>query len=152
MVASPVGQSAATLNATVNPNGEQVTACSFEYGSSLPYSKSAPCTPSPGAGESAVAVAAQVSGLSPNTTYHFRISATSAGGTSVGDDEVFQTGESLPERGRCLTASGTRRLCELDVHDSERSRQGRLRMAIGRRRLALHRARRRADARNGAQS
>lgn len=106
MVASPVSQSAATLNATVNPNGEQVTACSFEYGSSLPYSKSAPCTPSPGAGESAVAVAAQVSALSSNTTYHFRVSATSAGGTSVGDDETFQTGESLPERGRCLTASG----------------------------------------------
>jgi phospholipase C len=106
MVASSVSQSAATLNATVNPNGEQVTACSFEYGSSLPYSKSAPCTPSPGEGESAVAVAAQVSALSPNTTYHFRISATSAGSTSVGDDETFQTGESLPERGRCLTASG----------------------------------------------
>jgi phospholipase C len=106
MVASPVSQSAATLNATVNPSGEQVTACSFEYGSSLPYSKSAPCTPSPGEGESAVAVAAQVSALSPNTTYHFRVSATSAGGTSVGDDETFQTGESLPERGRCLTASG----------------------------------------------
>jgi hypothetical protein len=106
MVASPVSQTAATLNATVNPNGEQVTACSFEYGNSLPYSKSAPCTPSPGEGESAVAVAAQVSALAPNTTYHFRISATSAGGTSVGDDETFQTGESLPERGRCLNASG----------------------------------------------
>jgi phospholipase C len=106
MVASPVSQTAATLNATVNPNGEQVTACSFEYGNSLPYSKSAPCTPSPGEGESAVAVAAQVSGLAPNTTYHFRISATSAGGTTVGDDETFQTGESLPERGRCLNASG----------------------------------------------
>ncbi|HXP36657.1 MAG TPA: hypothetical protein VN817_02720, partial [Solirubrobacteraceae bacterium] len=63
-------------------------------------------TPSPGEGEAAVAVAAQVSALLPNTTYHFRISATSAGGTSVGDDETFQTGESLPERGRCLTASG----------------------------------------------
>jgi phospholipase C len=106
MIASPVSQTGATLDATVNPNGEQITSCSFEYGSVLPYSRNAPCTPSPGEGESAVAVAAQVSGLSPNTTYHFRIAATSAGGTTVGDDETFQTGESLPERGRCLSASG----------------------------------------------
>jgi phospholipase C len=106
MNALPAGSSAATLNATVNPNGEPVSDCRFEYGSSLPYSSSAACEPTPGSGESAVAVVAHVSGLSPATTYHFRISATNAGGTSVGDDETFQTGESLPERGRCLTASG----------------------------------------------
>ncbi len=106
MVAQPVGPTTATLNATVNPNGEPVTDCRLEYGSSLPYSASAPCTPSPGGGESAVAVAASVSGLTPSSTYHFRVSATNAGGTSIGKDETFQTGESLPERGRCLTASG----------------------------------------------
>lgn len=106
MNASPVSQTAATLNATVNPNGEAVSACRFEYGGSLPYAASAPCESSPGDGESAVAVAAHISGLSPATTYHFRISATSGGGTSVGDDETFQTGESLPERGRCLSSSG----------------------------------------------
>lgn len=106
MVAQPVGSSTATLNATVNPNGEPVTDCRLEYGSSLPYSSSAPCTPSPGGGESAVAVSASISGLQPASTYHFRVSATNAGGTSVGSDQIFQTGESLPERGRCLAASG----------------------------------------------
>jgi phospholipase C len=106
MVAQPIGPTTATLNATVNPNGEPVTDCRLEYGSSLSYSASAPCTPSPGGDESAVAVAASVSGLTPSSTYHFRVSATNAGGTSVGKDETFQTGESLPERGRCLTASG----------------------------------------------
>jgi phospholipase C len=106
MDASAVGPSAATLNATVNPNGEAISACRFEYGTALPYGSSAPCQPSPGEGESAVAVAAQVTGLKSAATYHFRVSATSAGGTTVGDDETFQTSESLPERGRCLGASG----------------------------------------------
>ncbi|HEX3910076.1 MAG TPA: alkaline phosphatase family protein [Solirubrobacteraceae bacterium] len=99
-------ESSATLNATVNPNGEAVTDCHFEYGTSLPYSSSASCTPSPGSGESAVAVSAHVMGLTSATSYHFRISATNAGGTEVGDDEIFQTGSSLPERGRCLSAPG----------------------------------------------
>jgi phospholipase C len=108
MVAQPVGSSSATLGATVDPNGVAVTDCRLEYGSSLPYSVSAPCTPSPGAGEEAVAVSAEVSGLKPATTYHFRVSATNAGGTAVGADQVFETGESLPERGRCLTSAGGR--------------------------------------------
>jgi hypothetical protein len=107
MLAEPVASTTATLNATVNPNGEAVTACRLEYGSALPYSASAPCTPSPGDGESAVAVAASVFGLTPSSTYHFRISATNAGGTAVGEDVTFQTGESLPERGRCLSSPGS---------------------------------------------
>lgn len=107
MLAEPVASTTATLNATVNPNGEPVTACRLEYGSTLPYGASAPCTPSPGDGESAVAVAASVSGLTPSSTYHFRISATNAGGTAAGEDVTFQTGESLPERGRCLSSPGS---------------------------------------------
>jgi phospholipase C len=107
MNGSSVGSSAATLNATVNPNGAAVSACRFEYGPSLPYASSAPCTSSPGSGESAVAVSASVSALQPHTTYHYRIVATNEAGTSYGDDETLQTGESLPERGRCLAASGS---------------------------------------------
>jgi len=106
VLAQPVASTTATLNATVNPNGEPVTDCRLEYGSALPYGASAPCTPSPGEGESAVAVAASVSGLKPSSTYHFRVSATNAGGTAVGEDETFQTGESLPERGRCMASPG----------------------------------------------
>src|SRR5262249_30785961 len=40
---------------------------------------------------SPVAVSASVSGLSPNTTYHFRVSAANAGGTSKGSDLSFNT-------------------------------------------------------------
>jgi hypothetical protein len=38
-----------------------------------------------------VAVSAALSGLSEDTTYHFRIVATNAGGSSAGADETFKT-------------------------------------------------------------
>jgi Glycine rich protein len=103
-LASSVKQSAATLNATVNPEGSEVTACTFEYGTSLAYGSSAPCASLPGSGMSPVSVSATISGLKPSTTYHFRISATNAGGVAFGSDQSFATAppaEELPELGRC---------------------------------------------------
>ena len=49
--ASAVTQTGATLNATVNPNGGEVSECKLEYGLNIEY-KSTPvsCTPSPGSG------------------------------------------------------------------------------------------------------
>jgi sugar lactone lactonase YvrE len=86
--ASSITSSSATLNATVNPNGGEVSGCKFEYGATTAYGSSAACVPSPGSVESPVAVSASVSGLSPNTTYHFRIAATNRGGTSSGSDQT----------------------------------------------------------------
>jgi hypothetical protein len=89
--ASSVAQTAAALNASVNPNGGAVSECKFEYGTSTEYGKTAPCTPSPGKGETQVAVSAVISGLTANTTYHFRISASNAGGTVEGLDQSPKT-------------------------------------------------------------
>jgi phosphodiesterase/alkaline phosphatase D-like protein len=89
--ASSITQSTATLNATVNPNGGEVTSCKFDYGTTEAYGKSAPCSSLPGSGTSAVAVSAAVGGLSPNTTYHFRVVATNSGGTSDGSDQTLTT-------------------------------------------------------------
>jgi hypothetical protein len=89
--ASAVGSGAATLNATVNPNGGAVSECKLEYGTTNSYGSSAPCSPSPGSGSSPVAVSASAPGLVGNTTYHFRVSATNAGGTSNGSDQTFKT-------------------------------------------------------------
>ena len=46
--ASSVGQMSATLNATVNPNGAEVSECTFEYGATTAYGQSAQCSPLPG--------------------------------------------------------------------------------------------------------
>jgi photosystem II stability/assembly factor-like uncharacterized protein len=88
---SQITQTSATLNATVNPNGSQITDCRFEYGTSTSYERSEKCTPEPGAGTSPVAVSAAVTGLTANTEYHFRVSATNAGGTTKGADATFKT-------------------------------------------------------------
>jgi subtilisin family serine protease len=82
---------AATLNATVNPNGAIVSDCHFEYGVTSAYGSSAPCTPQPGADTFPVAVSASITGLSPNTTYHFRVVATNSGGTALAVDQMFLT-------------------------------------------------------------
>ncbi len=89
--ASAITQTTATLNATVNPNGGEVSKCEFEYGTTIAYGSTASCASLPGSGTAPVAVSAAVTGLTANTTYHFRISATNAGGTSKGSDETFKT-------------------------------------------------------------
>jgi phosphodiesterase/alkaline phosphatase D-like protein len=94
--ASAVAQTSATLHALVDPEGTPVRSCRFEYGTTNSYGSSAPCTPSPGSEESPVPVSAAIAGLSTNTTYHFRISATNSGGTSRGSDETFKTPTNTP--------------------------------------------------------
>ena len=96
--ASSITENGATLNATVNPNGIAVTACTFEYGTSAtPYEKTAPCATLPGSGTTPVAVSAAVSGLSASTTYHFRIVADNASTTKgEGSDEAFKTVATAP--------------------------------------------------------
>ena len=89
--ASEVRPATATLNATVDPNGEEVTSCTFEYGTTVSYGSSIACSPSPGAGESPVAVSASLTGLSTNTTYHFRVVATTGLGNADGDDRSLTT-------------------------------------------------------------
>ncbi|MGA9314853.1 MAG: NHL repeat-containing protein [Solirubrobacteraceae bacterium] len=71
-----------TLNGTVNPEGELVTRCEFEYvaaseyrpGSSAPYTGRVPCSPgSLGSGLSPVDVSAHLTGLTPETKYDYRL-------------------------------------------------------------------------------
>src|SRR5207244_553530 len=71
--------------------GSNVTECSFEYGTTPGYGKTAPCTPAPGMGSSPVSVSAAITSLAPNTTYHFRVVATNGGGKSEGADQTFKT-------------------------------------------------------------
>ncbi len=116
--ASAIAQTTATLNAKVNPNGGEVSKCEFEYGTTIAYGSTASCAALPGSGTSPVAVSAAITGLTANTTYHFRISATNVSGTSKGSDEVFKT---LPEPPDGRDESG---VCDHpDDGDPQRHRQ-----------------------------
>jgi hypothetical protein len=84
-------QTTATLSARVNPDGQTVTECKFEYGTSTGYGSSASCKTLPGSGSSPVEVSAKITALTPNTEYHFRISATNTAGTSKGADVTYKT-------------------------------------------------------------
>jgi len=100
--ASALAQTTATLNATVDPDGEEVSKCEFEYGTTSAYGSSVPCSSPPGAGESPVAVSAPATGLTPASTYYFRVVATNASGTGKGAAETFTTLAEAPEFGRCV--------------------------------------------------
>jgi len=79
---------AATLNATVTPNGA-VTAYYFQYGLTTNYGI-VTATNTLNAG--ATAVNANLTGLPPATVYHFRAVATNSLGSTFGDDLTFRTG------------------------------------------------------------
>jgi M6 family metalloprotease-like protein len=84
----------ATLNGTVSDGGA-LTATTFQYGLTSGYGSTAPGgAVSAGAGNSPVN--AVVSGLTCNTTYHFRVTATNSAGTSNGNDLTFTTNACPP--------------------------------------------------------
>jgi hypothetical protein len=94
--ASEIRRETASLNATVDPEDEEVTNCTFEYGTSEFYGASAPCSTSPGSGIAPVEVSAHLTGLTPETIYHYRIVATSANGVGYGGEETFTTPKNEP--------------------------------------------------------
>ena len=83
---SNVQATSATLNGTVNADGFPVTECKFEYGTTTAYGQSVPCVETVGSGSSPVAVHADITGLQPETFYHFRLLAANAQGQSLGAD------------------------------------------------------------------
>jgi hypothetical protein len=87
--AKSVTGTSATLTGTVNPEG-QATTYQFRYGPTTAYGNTTPST-SAGSGTSAAAVTAMIGALTPNTTYHFRLVATNAAGTTLGSDKTFKT-------------------------------------------------------------
>ena len=105
--ASNVTSTGATLGGTVNPNGSQTTA-TFDYGLDTTYGSSAPAVPVPGNGTAPVTVSAQLSGLQPARTYHYRLTATSVGGSASGTDSTFTTSPVLPFA-QTLPATGVTR-------------------------------------------
>jgi sugar lactone lactonase YvrE len=91
-----------TLEGTVNPEDLPVSACTFEYGTSLPYTNSVACSELPGPGKVAVPVSGTIlEGLESNTLYHYRLSVTAMGATVDGNDATFM----MPPAPALVTAS-----------------------------------------------
>ncbi len=86
-----------TLHATVDPNGGgNVTACEFEYGTTTSYELGKiPCNPNPASSppgsnfSTPTAITAELTGLTPETTYHYRVIATDGNGTQKGGDRAY---------------------------------------------------------------
>ena len=88
--ASAVSATSATLNATVVP-GDSDTTYNFEWGLSA-SSASSTAEGQLSAGTDPRTVTADITGLTPGTTYHVRIVAANSHGTSHGADVAFTTG------------------------------------------------------------
>ena len=90
VVASSVHSDSAEFQAGVNPRGLETT-YQFEYG--LADCESNPCTSTPvgnaGAGSSTKNFGIRIEGVTPDTTYHFRLVAENASGTVSTPDQTF---------------------------------------------------------------
>jgi hypothetical protein len=75
-----------TVHAGIDPRG-QATTYRFEYGRTTAYGSTTAAV-SAGSANGRVKVAARLSGLTPSATYHYRVVATSAAGTTYGGDRV----------------------------------------------------------------
>jgi phosphodiesterase/alkaline phosphatase D-like protein len=93
--ASAIGVNSAALNGTVNANGGSTTV-TFEYGTDTNYGASVSADQSPVSGSTDTAVSKSISGLSSGVTYHYRVAAANAGGTTYGADMTFTTGSAAP--------------------------------------------------------
>jgi plastocyanin len=86
--ATNVTASSARLNGTLDPHGLSTTVY-FQYGTTTSYGSRTPNQIK--TGNNYQNVFAGISGLTPNTTYHFRIVATNTVGTRYGTDRTFTT-------------------------------------------------------------
>jgi len=86
--ATLIASFSATLNGSLNPHG-LTTTVSFQYGTTTGYGSTTPMQNQ--SGNTYRNIAANISGLSTNTVYHFRIVATNSAGTRFGGDRTFTT-------------------------------------------------------------
>ncbi|MGA9284189.1 MAG: hypothetical protein WBV85_01985 [Solirubrobacteraceae bacterium] len=90
--ASNLAVEAATVSGEANPEGAQTEQCFFEYGETTAYGHTAPCAETPGeigAGNQNVEVHADLTGLTQNATYHYRLVVSTSNGSSQGADAEF---------------------------------------------------------------
>lgn len=103
MPATGINATSATLNATVNANGFSTTV-NFQYDTTASlYRNSIAGIPSTIGGDTATTITRTLTGLIPNTTYHYRISATNQAGIAYGADETFTTNDTTHSAPTAIT-------------------------------------------------
>lgn len=88
--ATNIGPIFATLNGSVSANNSNTTV-TFEYGLTTSYGLTISGAPGIVTGNTNTSVIANISALTPNTLYHFRIKAVNSYGTTYGEDLTFTT-------------------------------------------------------------
>ncbi len=88
--ADPIATTTATLHGTVNPQSNTIFTY-FELGTDTTYGSISQGPTFPLSGNQELPVAGTVGGLTPGTTYHFRLVASSFTGPVVGLDHQFTT-------------------------------------------------------------
>jgi hypothetical protein len=96
--ATDVTSTSATLNGAGNPAGVPTTYW-FQYGRTTAYGSETPHRDA-GSGTQSKNVSEPITGLSPGTTYHFRLVGQQAGGPVYGTDQSFTT----PRQGKPMFA------------------------------------------------
>ncbi|RYD52627.1 MAG: T9SS type A sorting domain-containing protein [Sphingobacteriales bacterium] len=89
--ATAVTTSTATVNGRITPNTTSTTTFGVKYGTTTALSQNATTTPASGSGTSAIAVSANLSGLSSNRKYYYAFTATMGGTTRTSATDSFTT-------------------------------------------------------------
>jgi phosphodiesterase/alkaline phosphatase D-like protein len=101
-----------------------MTTYRFQYGTTRSYGKQTTGR-SAGSGSSGRSVAQAINALKPNTIYHYRIVATNASGTAVGQDRTFRTTRGTA-RGPDCQGSVTQRATQTGAAGSQSTQQQRI--------------------------
>jgi hypothetical protein len=100
-----VGTNSATVSATVLP-GNGATAVIVDYGTTENYGASTRSEGTLPSDEAQHTVTRVLSGLQPNTTYHYRVTAVNFAGTTHGPDQTFSTAGAPNILGQGVTGIG----------------------------------------------
>ena len=95
--ASNITSTTATLNGTINPLGQN-SSHDFQLGpdTGYPFVQDAQFA---GSGTGVLNVSVSLSGLTPGSTYHFRLSGANASGVAMGSDVTFTTSSFIDSDG-----------------------------------------------------
>jgi len=105
--ASSISTTGATLNGTINANNSSTTV-TFQYGTTTSYGNTVTATPGTVTGNANTLVSKAITGLSPNTTYHYCVIAVNSAGTTKGSDMTFTTRAKVPAAGPFSNITNTR--------------------------------------------